>query len=61
MRIGKWLNWAEDGIYIATGAILGLAAVVLLGWSVIHFVSMATEGAVGLAGLCDRAKADCPL
>ncbi len=47
MRIGKWLNWAEDGIYIATGAILGLAAVVLLGWSVIHFVRMATEGDVG--------------
>lgn len=53
MRLGEhtWIDRVEDGIYILTGAILAMTAIILLIWSVINFITTALSGAVGSAVL----------
>ncbi len=48
---GKLLSWAEHGLYLSVATVLGIAAVVLLGWSVFSFVSSAFAGDVNHAVL----------
>lgn len=51
MNVSNWMHRIEDGIYTATGSVLGIAAVVLLLWSVVGFVQTAIGGEVGHAVL----------
>jgi uncharacterized membrane protein (DUF373 family) len=47
----KWIDRVEQMLYIAIGGVLAIAAIVLLIWSVVHFVGMIIGGEVGAAVL----------
>lgn len=50
-NVSKWLGWAENSLYLVIALMLGIAAVVLLVWSVFDFVSVMSTGEVSQAVL----------
>jgi uncharacterized membrane protein (DUF373 family) len=51
MQMRRWINRVEDMMYIAIGAVLAIAAVVLLGWAALSFFQSVSMGNVGEAVL----------